>query len=82
MDKRIRRHEGRPGEGSRELERENARLKKLVAYLSSDNAILKEAPVANQPGTLPLFWEETSRVAAAVREKTDEATKSITKRRQ
>ena len=29
------------------LEKENARLKKLVAYLSLDNAILKEAAEGN-----------------------------------
>jgi len=31
----------------KELERENARLKKLVADLSLDNAILKEAALGN-----------------------------------
>jgi putative transposase len=31
----------------KELERENARLKKLVAELSLDNAILREAPQGN-----------------------------------
>ena len=36
----------------KELERENARLKKLVADLSLDNAILKEA-VSGNPGLRP-----------------------------
>jgi len=36
----------------KELERENARLKKLVADLSLDNAILKEA-ISGNPGLRP-----------------------------
>ena len=39
--------ESEPQKGGNNLEKENARLKKLVADLSLDNAILKEAAEGN-----------------------------------
>jgi hypothetical protein len=47
MAQRIRRDRDRPGLEAQELEKENGRLKKLVADLAPDNAILKETVRGN-----------------------------------
>jgi hypothetical protein len=43
----VRRHEGHRGQAPRELEVENARLKKLLAEAELDKAMLKELAEGN-----------------------------------